>query len=111
MKISKQRLKEIIKEEIAALPTWEAEPFGEYDVDTEDLQAVLERAPLGALLQASIPHIGRNEEASVRQITSVIAANLGKEDLADFLKDIEMAINPPGNWAGVTSAEPCASAG
>jgi len=36
MKITKQRLKEIIKEEVDDLPTWEGEPFGEYDLETEN---------------------------------------------------------------------------
>jgi len=46
MKITKQRLKEIIKEELSEmdLPKWEGEPFGEYDLDAEN-----EKAGLGDL--------------------------------------------------------------
>ena len=64
MKITKQRLKEIIREELVRegkrtrmsmpalsdddfepdLPTWEGEPFGEYDLDAEN-----EKAGLGDL--------------------------------------------------------------
>ena len=38
MKLTKQRLKQIIKEELNEidLPTYEGEPFGEYDLEAEN---------------------------------------------------------------------------
>ena len=39
MKISKTKLRQIIKEEIDDLPKWEGEPFGEYDLEAENENA------------------------------------------------------------------------
>ena len=69
MKITKQRLKEIIREELTSLnesdlPSWEGPPFGPYDLDAENEKA--RRAaeePIGAEIEDA-PEVSEDEPSS-----------------------------------------------
>jgi len=90
MKITKTRLKEIIKEELseAGLPTWEGEPFGEYDLEAENEKG---RAASLADLQSDEKFTGGSPEE--RLITLIrareVLAAMSKEDLTALSKSLD----------------------
>ena len=59
MKITKQRLKQIIREELNEidLPTYEGEPFGEYDLEAENEKGHWLEAPLFEQLGAVVKEL------------------------------------------------------
>ena len=82
MKITKTRLKEIIKEELSEmdLPKWEGEPFGEYDLDAEN-----EKGGLGDLQSDEKFTGGSPEEQMLRRIKArELLAAMSKEELKEL---------------------------
>ncbi len=87
MKITKTRLKEIIKEELSEmdLPKWEGEPFGEYDLDAEN-----EKGGLGDLQSDEKFTGGSPEERllTLMRAREVLAA-MSKEKLTALSKSLD----------------------
>jgi len=105
MKITKTRLKEIIKEELNEmdLPTWEGEPFGEYDLEDENKQGRAQRthdltkdAPINALLQALRVVSSPMLDATIRKLAFDVVKDLEEIDFNDFVEALEYAIDPQG---------------
>ena len=67
-----------------------------HGLEAESLHSIIQQAPLAPLLHVAVAFMGRNEEASVRQIVSSLLANMGEEDISDFLEDLKTAIDPTG---------------
>ena len=82
MKITKTRLKEIIKEELSEmdLPKWEGEPFGEYDLDAEN-----EKGGLGDL-QSDEKFTGGSPEERLLTLMKAreLLAAMSKEELTQL---------------------------
>lgn len=92
MKITKQRLKEIIREELneADLPTWEGEPFGEYDLEAENEKG---RAASLADLQSDEKFTGGSPQErllTLMRAREVLAA-MSKEELTALSKSLDAA--------------------
>jgi len=87
MKITKTRLKEIIKEELSEmdLPKWEGEPFGEYDLDAEN-----EKGGLGDL-QSDEKFTGGSPEERLLILMKArkVLAAMSKEKLTALSKSLD----------------------
>jgi hypothetical protein len=90
MKITKQRLKEIIKEELneVGLPTYEGEPFGEYDLEAENEKG---RAASLADLQSDEKFTGGSPEERLLTLMKAreVLAAMSKEDLTALSKSLD----------------------
>ena len=89
MKITKTRLKEIIKEELSEmdLPKWEGEPFGEYDLDAEN-----EKGGLGDL-QSTDRFTGGSREEQMNILINArdVLSKMSDEKLEELSKSLDAA--------------------
>ena len=106
MKISKTKLRQIIKEELseADLPKWEGEPFGEYDLEAENEKGrtkhahdLTKTAPPKALLKAASSLIlDPMTSATIRKFVFDLVKGLDDEDFNDFEEALATAVDPQG---------------